>query len=673
MNDQLRIDELRSQLRTYDYHYHVLDDPIISDEQYDRLFCELVDLEALHPEWVSTDSPTQRVGGVLAEGFDKVSHDIPMLSLGNVFSAGEIAEFDERVRAIAGDDVAYVCELKIDGLAISLHYEEGLFVQGATRGDGTIGENITANLRTIRAIPLRLHEPLSVEVRGEAYLSRKSFASLNVSRQEEGVALFANPRNAAAGSLRQLDPQVVAKRGLSFFAYAMPDAKGIVQSQHEALLFMQKSGFPVNPYFALCHTVSDIVSYIEKAEKLRETLPYDIDGVVIKVNSFSVQEQLGFTAKSPRFSVAYKFAAQRAHSRLYHVEWSVGRTGVVTPTAVIDPVFLAGTTVSRATLHNEDVIKEKDVRLGDMVVVQKAGDIIPEIVGPVIALRTGQEVPIEYPTRCPACDTPLVRLMDEAAWRCVNESCPAKQMEKLIYFASRHAMNIDGMGEAMVEALFHGGLVRDVTDFYTLEKNDLLRLERMGEKSASKLTDAIAKSKEQPLERVLIGLGIRLVGEKAAKVLATTFSSMDSLMQASQNELQTIPDVGPKMAQSIVQYFAQEANRDRVMRLRELGLTMKSTVREQSRPGGPFVAKTVVVTGTFTTMTRQDAVSRIEQQGGKVSSSVSKKTNYVIYGQDAGSKLAKAQQLLIELPDLPLRIITEDEFLDLLNAKQTGA
>lgn len=669
MNDQLRIDELRSKLRTYDYHYHVLDDPILDDEQYDRLFRELVDLETLHPEWASPDSPTQRVGGVLAEGFNKVSHVIPMLSLGNVFSVGEIAEFDERVRAVAGDDVAYVCEMKIDGLAISLHYEQGFLVQGATRGDGTVGENITINLRTIRAIPLSLQEPQSLEVRGEAYLPHKSFRALNALRQEEGLALFANPRNAAAGSLRQLDPRVVAKRGLSFFAYALPDAKGIVQSQHEALLYMQKLGFPVNPYFALCHTVSDIVSYVEKAEKLRETLPYDIDGVVIKVNAFSVQEQLGYTAKSPRFSVAYKFTAQKVHSRLQRIEWSVGRTGVVTPTAVIEPVLLAGTTVSRASLHNEDVIKEKDVRLGDIVVVQKAGDIIPEIVGPVINERTGAEVPIDYPTLCPACYTPLVRLTDEAAWRCLNESCPAQQVEKLIHFASRQAMNIDGMGEAVVEALYHAGLVHDVTDFYTLDKNVLLRLERMGEKSASKLIDAIVKSKEQPLERVLIGLGIRHVGEKVAKMLAATFSSMDVLMQASQSELQAISDVGPKMAQSIVQYFAHEANRERVMRLQALGLTMKSTALEQNLYDGPFTAKTVVVTGTFTAMTRQDVVSQIEQQGGKVSSSVSKKTDYVIYGQDAGSKLTKAQQLLRDLPDLSLHILTESEFLAMLKEK----
>lgn len=669
MNDQLRIDELRSLLRTYDYHYHVLDDPIISDEHYDRLFRELVDLEALHPEWSSTDSPTQRVGGILVDGFDKVQHDIPMLSLGNVFSTGEIADFDERVRAIVGDDVSYVCELKIDGLAISLRYEEGFLIQGATRGDGTIGENITANLRTIRTIPLRLNESLSIEVRGEAYLPRKSFTLLNAARREEGAALFANPRNAAAGSLRQLDPQVVAKRGLSFFAYAMPNARGIVQSQHEALLFMQKSNFQVNPHFAICHNVLDIVGYIEKVEKLRETLPYDIDGVVIKVNAFSAQELLGFTAKSPRFSVAYKFAAEREYSRLHKVEWSVGRTGVVTPTAVIDPVFLAGTTVSRATLHNEDVIKEKDVRLGDMVIVQKAGDIIPEIVGPVVKERTGEEVPIDYPTVCPACQTPLVRLPNETAWRCVNDSCPAKQVEKLIYFASRSAMNIDGMGVAMVEALYHAGLVRDVSDFYRLDKASLVTLERMGEKSASKLVEAIEKSKTQPLERVLIGLGIRLVGEKAAKMLAATFSSIDSLMQASESELQAIPDVGPKMAQSIVQYFTNEMHRELVMRLRKLGLSMQSLPQTKSMLSGPFTAKTVVVTGTFKTITRQDAVSRVEQQGGKVSSSVSKKTDYVVYGEDAGSKLTKAEQLVRNLPDLPLRIISEEDFLVLLNGE----
>lgn len=667
MNDEReRIARLREQLREYDYHYHVLDQPLINDIEYDRLFRELVQLEERYPELVTPDSPTQRVGGVVLEGFRKVTHATPMLSLGNAFSADDLNEFDRRVRELSGQTPSYVCELKIDGLATSLVYEEGLFVRGATRGNGVTGEDITEGLKTVKAIPLRLRQPLTLEVRGETYMPRLAFDRLNAKREHTGEPLFANPRNAAAGSLRQLETAVVAKRQLAFFAYALATPDGIAVSQSQALTRMAELGFPVNPNRKLCNNMNEVLEYIQRAESMRSSLGYDIDGVVIKVDSFDLQEKLGLTAKSPRFAIAYKFAAERAEARLLDIELSVGRTGVVTPTAIISPVQLAGTTVSRATLHNEDVIRDKDIRIGDLVIVQKAGDIIPEIVKVIAAARTGEEREFFMPDKCPVCGSTLERREGEVALRCVNAACPAKQVEQLIHFASRSAMDIEGLGEALVESLYSAGLVKAVPDFYRLTLDELLQLERMGDKSAANLLAAIEESKQRPFERLLFGLGIRHVGEKAAQVLAARFQTLDRLQSATYAELLEVPDVGPKMAESLLEYFADPEYQQLLEELRAVGLRFTTDRAAVSSEDLPLRGKSVVLTGTLTTMTRLEAQAKVVELGGNVSGSVSKKTDFVVVGDSAGSKLAKAEQLVRDHPGIPLQILGEEEFLQLL-------
>lgn len=667
MNDEReRIARLREQLREYDYHYHVLDQPLINDIEYDRLFRELVQLEERYPELVTPDSPTQRVGGVVLEGFRKVTHATPMLSLGNAFSADDLNEFDRRVRELSGQTPSYVCELKIDGLATALVYEEGLFVRGATRGNGVTGEDITEGLKTVKAIPLRLRQPLTLEVRGETYMPRLAFDRLNAKREHTGEPLFANPRNAAAGSLRQLETAVVAKRQLAFFAYALATPDGIAVSQSQALTRMAELGFPVNPNRKLCNNMNEVLEYIQRAESMRSSLGYDIDGVVIKVDSFDLQEKLGLTAKSPRFAIAYKFAAERAEARLLDIELSVGRTGVVTPTAIISPVQLAGTTVSRATLHNEDVIRDKDIRIGDLVIVQKAGDIIPEIVKVIAAARTGEEREFFMPDKCPVCGSTLERREGEVALRCVNAACPAKQVEQLIHFASRSAMDIEGLGEALVESLYSAGLVKAVPDFYRLTLDELLQLERMGDKSAANLLAAIEESKQRPFERLLFGLGIRHVGEKAAQVLAARFQTLDRLQSATYAELLEVPDVGPKMAESLLEYFADPEYQQLLEELRAVGLRFTTDRAAVSSEDLPLRGKSVVLTGTLTTMTRLEAQAKVVELGGNVSGSVSKKTDFVVVGDSAGSKLAKAEQLVRDHPGIPLQILGEEEFLQLL-------
>lgn len=662
-----RIEELRRVIRECDYHYHVLDEPLLPDTEYDQLFRELKNLEEAYPDLQSADSPTQRVGGAVADGFAKVTHSQPMLSLGNVFSEQEVADFIARMEAAVQGPVTYVCELKIDGLAIALHYQDGALQWGATRGDGYTGEEITANLRTIKAIPLRLREPRDLEVRGEAYMPRASFNRVNQAREQDGELPFANPRNAAAGSLRQLDPALTAKRGLAFFAYSLVSQESAVTSQAEALTRMAELGFPVNPKWKVCQTVAEVVQYIEWARDVRHELPYDIDGVVIKVNVFAHQAELGFTAKSPRFAVAYKFAAEQAEARVHNIELSVGRTGAVTPTAIIEPVSLAGTTVSRATLHNADNIREKDIRIGDLVVVQKAGDIIPEIVRVVPEARPLGTVPFAMPTHCPACGTALVREDGEVALRCVSPLCPAKRVETIIHFASRGAMNIDGLGEMIAETLFQAGLVQDIPDLYDLTKEQLLTVERMGDKSASNLLAAIAASKAQPLERLLFGLGIRLVGEKAAQTIASHVRDIEGLLAAQVEDLEAIPEIGPKMAESVVQYFASGANRERVLRLRAHGLRMTAgRIVTPDAATGPFTGKVFVVTGTLSTLSRAEAEQKITESGGKLAGSVSARTDFLVAGEKAGSKLEKARKLLADNPDSPLRILTEEEFLALL-------
>nr|WP_181538239.1 NAD-dependent DNA ligase LigA [Anoxybacillus calidus] len=649
-----RVEELHRLLNQYNYEYHVLDKPSVPDAEYDRLMQELIALEAQYPELKTKDSPSQRVGGQALDAFVKVQHHMPMLSLANAFNEGDLRDFDRRVRQEVGD-VKYVCELKIDGLAVSLRYEDGYFVQGATRGDGLIGEDITENLKTIRSLPLRLKENVTVEVRGEAFMPKKSFEILNQQRSERGEELFANPRNAAAGSLRQLDPKVAASRNLDLFVYGLANAEELgIDSHSEALDYLHELGFKTNPERRVCANIDEVIQFVMSWHEKRAQLPYEIDGMVIKVDSFEQQEQLGATAKSPRWAIAYKFPAEEVVTKLIDIELSVGRTGVVTPTAILEPVRVAGTTVQRASLHNEDFIREKDIRLGDYVVVKKAGDIIPEVVNVLPERRTGEEQPFKMPTHCPECGSTLVRLDEEVALRCINPKCPAQIREGLIHFVSRNAMNIEGLGEKVIAQLFKEGLVQDVADLYTLTKEQLMNLERMGEKSATNLLNAIEASKENSLERLLFGLGIRHVGAKAAKILAQQFETMERLSQATKEELMAIHEIGEKMADSIVTYFAKPEAIELINELRSYGVNMAykgPKAVNNADTDSYFAGKTIVLTGKLEKLSRNEAKEKIEQLGGKVTGSVSKNTDLVIAGADAGSKLTKAQQLNIEIWD----------------------
>ena len=652
---QKRIQELRDLLNEYAHAYYVLDAPVVPDAIYDEYMKELLQLEADHPELVTTDSPTQRVGGDVLEGFTKVTHNYPMLSLSNAFGEDDLRDFDRKIRQAIGNNFSYVCELKIDGLAISLRYEDGLFVQGATRGDGTIGEDITANLRTVRAIPLRLKEPVTIEVRGEAYMPKKSFASLNAARAERGEDLFANPRNAAAGSLRQLDPKIAASRNLSTFIYAIGgdgESYGI-EGHAEMLDYLATLGFPSNKERQACATIDDVLAFIEKWTEARPNLDYEIDGIVIKVNSFAHQDELGFTAKSPRWAIAYKFPAEEVTTQLLDIDLTIGRTGVITPTAILQPVQVAGTTVGRASLHNEDLIREKDIRIGDTVIVRKAGDIIPQVVGVVLAERPEGTEPYTMPHECPACGGEVARLEEDVALRCVNPLCNAQIAEGIKHFVSRNAMNVDGLGDKVVEQLLREGLVANVADLYLLQFEQLVTLERMGEKSANNLLKALETSKSNSLEKLLFGLGIRHVGEKAAKILAAHYETMDALKVATVEELTSIHEIGHKMAASIVDYFANEEVQTLIKRLADVGINMtfkgKKVVVEVG--SNPFAGKTIVLTGKLTQLTRNEAKAKIEALGGNVAGSVSKKTDLVIAGEDAGSKLEKAQSLNIEIWD----------------------
>lgn len=652
---QTRIEELRELLNKYNYEYYVLDRPSVPDAEYDRLMQELIALEEQYPEFKTKDSPSQRVGGQPLDAFQKVEHRIPMLSLANAFNEGDLRDFDRRVRQEVGDDVTYVCELKIDGLAVSVRYEDGYFVQGATRGDGVTGEDITENLKTIRSLPLRLKEAVTLEARGEAYMPKASFERLNEQRKQRGEELFANPRNAAAGSLRQLDPKIAASRHLDLFVYGLANAEELGIDSHSAALdYLQAIGFKVNPERRRCANIDEVIRFVNEWHEKRPQLPYEIDGIVIKVDSFEQQEQLGATAKSPRWAIAYKFPAEEVVTKLIGIELNVGRTGVVTPTAILEPVRVAGTTVQRATLHNEDFIREKDIRIGDSVVIKKAGDIIPEVVNVVFDRRTGEEVPFVMPTHCPECGSELVRLEGEVALRCINPKCPAQIREGLIHFVSRQAMNIEGLGEKVISQLFREGLIHDVADIYRLTKEQLINLERMGEKSATNLLNAIEASKQNSLERLLFGLGIRHVGAKAAKVLAEHFETMDRLQSATKEELMAIHEIGEKMADSIVTYFAKPEVKELLNELRAYGVNMEYKGPKTPKAGDVdsyFVGKTVVLTGKLESLSRNEAKEKIEQLGGKVTGSVSKNTDLVIAGADAGSKLAKAEQLNIEIWD----------------------
>lgn len=666
--DLAEAEKLRREIRHNEYLYYVLDAPEITDAEYDRMMVRLRELEARYPDSIPADSPTQRVGGRASSQFTEVRHLEPLLSLGNVFSAEELRAFDERVRSglPAGSKVEYVMEPKIDGLACSLIYENGKLVRAATRGDGVVGENVTANVRTIRSIPLTLKVPEGeavpelLDVRGEVYMPRQAFMRLNEQRAERGESEFANPRNAAAGSLRQLDPQVTASRSLSFFAYYLV-GEGAQPKHSESLALLARYGFKVSENYKVVENIDEAIKYIGDFNELRQGLSYDTDGAVIKVNDVYQQRILGATGKDPRWATAYKYPPEQAETTLEDIDWRVGRTGVLTPTAVLTPVKLSGSVISRATLHNEDFIRAKDIRIGDRVIINKAGEIIPEVLRVVVEKRTGGEKEVEIPNVCPECGWRVERQGEEAAIRCTNPHCPALGREGLIHFVSRDAMNIDGCGPSVINALLDAGLVRDAADLYSLRKEDLLKLERMGEKSADNLLTALAESKKNELDKLLFALGIRHVGAKVARILATEFGSMEKLQQAQPEELAQIRDIGDKIAESAVTWLNVPANIDLVERLAAAGLTMTFTP-PASQEDNPFFGKTLVFTGTMPTLGRAEAKTMAQDVGAKVSGSVSKKTDYVIAGAEAGSKLEKAQQLGVT-------VIDEAEFLRLLKGE----
>jgi len=648
-----RITTLRKELEDANKQYYVLDQPRITDAEYDAFMRELLDLEVKHPNWVAPDSPTQRVGGEVAKEYTKVRHLEPLLSLDNAFAPGDLREFDRRVRKIA-PTVQYVVELKIDGLTVALTYEDGLIMRGATRGDGEVGEDITANIKTMGSIPLRLDRTVpKLSVRGEGYMPKASFARLNQEREEEGQPTFANPRNAAAGSLRQLNSKITAERKLDYFAYQVLSAKELgLHNQTEVLTYLQQQGFVVNPEYKVLNDIEEVITYCEEMASERHRYPYDIDGLVIKVNEFDLQQELGFTAKSPRWAISYKFPAEQVETVIQDIVIRVGRTGVLTPTAVLKAVSVAGSTVSRATLHNLDNIREKDIRIGDHVLLHKAGDVIPEVIRVIPEKRTGEERLFEMPNLCPECESLVSREEGEVAYRCQSITCPAQQREGIIHFVSRDAMAIDGLGPAVIQQLLDSGLIKDAADLYYLTYDDLTPVERMGKKSAENLLKAIEDSKERGLAPLIFALGIRHTGEKSGKTLAQAFGYMDKLQSASVEELQAIPDVGPAMAESLVQFFALESTERFLTKLRKasVNMTAGTSIKPQI-----FAGKSIVVTGSLERWERRQIETLIEEYGGKAASSVSKKTAFVVAGEKAGSKLVKAQELGIT-------VLTEGEF-----------
>ena len=649
-----KIKNLQKTLNEYAYFYYVKDQPKISDSQYDKLYQELVQLETQYPESITPDSPTQRVGGVILDGFEKAVHEVPLYSLNDAFSQGELEAFDARVaKALGHHNYSYECELKIDGLSVSLRYEEGRFVRGATRGDGSVGENITENLKTVRSIPMTLPEPISIEVRGECYMPKESFMKLNEAREQEGLETFANPRNAAAGSLRQLDTKVTAQRNLSTFLYTVAEFGPLeVATQEEALQALDRLGFKINPNRRICQTVDEIWEYITEYHEKRADLPYEIDGIVIKVNDLSLQDELGFTVKAPRWAIAYKFPPEEAETVIRDIEWTVGRTGVVTPTAVMDPVVVAGTTVSRASLHNMDYIEAKDLRLNDHVLIYKAGDIIPEVDHAIVEKREAASTPYPKPTHCPVCGSELVHLEEEVALRCINPKCSAQMKEGLSHFVSRQAMNIDGLGPKVIEQMYEKELVKDVADLYYLTQEQLLTLDKIKEKSANNLLNAIEASKANSAERLLFGLGIRHVGAKAAKILLEHYETIENLSQAKAEDILNLHTMGETIANSLTTYFANDEVHELLAELKAAGVNLRYlgvTQAQLASVESPFKDKTIVLTGKLTTYTRDEAKAKIESLGGKVTGSVSKKTDLVIAGADAGSKLTKAQSLGIEV------------------------
>ncbi|HHV71503.1 MAG TPA: NAD-dependent DNA ligase LigA [Clostridia bacterium] len=663
-----RSEELRDELNYHNYRYYVLDDPVISDREYDLMLRELIELETKYPQLITPDSPTQRVGGEPLPAFKTVRHTYPMLSLGNVFSDGELREFDRRIRRmLPGEKIEYVVELKIDGLAVTVQYREGQFVLGATRGNGIEGEDISLNLRTIKSLPLKLMGPAKdfsfLEARGEAFLSFAAFEKLNREREEQGEALFANPRNAAAGSLRQLDSKITAKRPLDIFFYGLVLPEGLGPKTHwEALKFLRDSGLKTNPEAKFCHDIEEVIETCRLWEKKRNELSYPIDGIVVKLNSFEQQQRMGSTSKVPRWAIAYKFPAEQARTRVKEIIVQVGRTGTITPLAKLEPVRLAGTTVSRASLHNFDFVRSKDIRVGDTVIIQKAGEIIPEVVEVVTSARSGEEKEFVVPDKCPVCGEKTAQVPGEVAVKCTNLACPGKLKEGIIHFASKEAMDIEGLGPAVVNQLLEAGLIKDAADLYYLQKEQLVKLERFGEKSAENLLNSLEKSKANPLNRLLVALGIPLIGSRGANILVEHYPSLEALMAATEEELTQIAEIGPKMAWSIVHFFQREENRRVIDKLVKAGVN----TRAEQKPAAEdsfFTGKRVVFTGSLKLFTRQEAKQIVESLGGKTSDSVSKKTDYVVVGEDAGSKYKKALELQIP-------ILTEEDFARLIKEKR---
>lgn len=652
---QQRVEDLVQILNQYSHEYYVLDAPTVSDTEYDQLYRELVELETIYPELVKLDSPTQRVGDGLISAFEKVEHSSQMLSLDNAFNQEELIDFNRRVEQNAKTNFDYFAELKIDGLAIALKYEEGVLVQAATRGDGFVGEDVTQNIRAIQSIPIRLREKVTAEIRGEIFMPKNSFVQLNLAREEEGKDIFANPRNAAAGTLRNLDPKITASRNLNGFFYTLVNPELYdVTTQEKAIRLIESWGLRTNPEGARYESIEEIFTFINNAETYRQDLSYDIDGIVIKVNQLAVQEQVGMTVKAPRWAIAYKFKAEEAITKILDIEWTVGRTGVVTPTAIMNPVIVAGSTVQRASLHNVDLIKERDVRIGDTVVIHKAGDIIPEVLRVVLEERTDDIVPYEIPSECPACGSELTHLEEEVALRCINPACPAQASERVIHFASRNAMNIDGLGEQRVRQLFAAGLIHSVVDLFDLKVEELMELERMGEKSSTKLVKAINDSKSNSVERLIFGLGIRHVGLNTARLLAERFTTIDELIVAEYEEILSIEGIGSIIAESVLSFFDNEEAKELIYNLQKRGVNMSylATVQEVDEEiASQFEGKTIVLTGKLEHFSRGELKEQLEALGAKVTGSVSNNTDLLIAGESAGSKLTKAQSLEIEIWD----------------------
>ncbi len=655
-NIKFEIENLVNELNKHAYKYYVLDNPDISDYEYDMLYSKLVRLEEENPEYVLSYSPTQRVGDKPLESFDSVTHAVQMQSLNDVFSFEELKNFDERIaKSIEGYE--YSVELKIDGLSVSLEYKNGEFFRGSTRGDGVVGEDITNNLKTISSIPLKLTESIDIEVRGEVFMSKNTFERLNEHRELHGLPLFANPRNAAAGSLRQLDPKVTAERNLDIFVFNVQNSELNFSEHLESLEYLKKLGFKINPETTLCKNADEVISVIEKFGELRNSLAYDIDGAVVKINNLSQRELLGETVKAPRWAVAYKYPPEKKETIIEDIEIKVGRTGVLTPNAVLKPVFVSGSLISRATLHNEDYILQKDIRVGDTVVIQKAGDIIPEVVEVVTKNRNGSEVAFVMPKTCPSCGSAVIREEGEAAHKCQNMDCPAQLLRNIIHFVSKDAMDISGLGEAIIETFVNEGLIKGAADLYYIDYYKVANIEGFGEKSANNLMDALEKSKSNDLYRLLFALGIPHVGQVAAKKICNVFDTMDKIINATAEEFASIDDIGDVIAKSLVTFFTNQNNISEITRLRDAGVNMSKLKSENS--SDLLVGKTFVLTGTLPNLSRNEAKKLIEDNGGKVSSSVSKKTDFVLLGDDAGSKLTKAQELGITL-------VSEQEFLDMI-------